>query len=207
MNPEEVLSRLVLLYPRIYLIIQQAVTTAKRYFELNASEVDVYLFSDIVRNEVKKALDLLLNDPELVANGYSRRNLPNNGLEINYANYTIKILKSQGGYIPSAGRSIARQDFFYQPFLPFVEEQFLNLVLIWEVNSNNELVRLRLACPRQPMSYPESTSEYWSTNIPSSTLSMESVTSFDDPVEDLDIDLDIESVEATGTFGDSNDDN
>lgn len=205
MEPDIVLSDLTLLYPRIYIIVEQAISTAKDYFITKNSEVDRYLFATIVRNEIKQALDFLSNDPELLNNGYSRKELQNNGLEIYYANYNIKILKSQQGYIPSAGKSIAKQNFFYQPSLPFMEEQIVNLVIIWDVNLENELAELRLACPRQSMNYPETTLQHWSINIPSSISSTENITYFDEPVEDLDIALDTENTEATGTFGNQND--
>lgn len=185
-SPESVLESIDLLHPKVSAIMESAVAHAREYFDTHGKLFDVYLFSDLVRNEAREQLELLvLTDDDLLAAGFSRRDLPNNGLEVHIYDYRIKILKGKKGLLPSVGRTRAKREFFYQPSL--WETKFINLVIIWNIDATYHLVELRLACPKYPETYPEFSAEHWSISIPPAPTTIVVEESFDVSVEDLDI--------------------
>lgn len=201
-SPEHVVESLNSLHPKIWAILDAAVAKAREYFEANEKEFDVYLFSDLVRNEAREQLERLARvDIELIVDGFARKHLQNNGLEISYKDYRIKILKGRNGFLPAVGQSRSKRDFFYQQSL--WELDFLNLVIIWNIDTAYRLTELRLACPAFPQEYPECSREHWSTLIPPSPTTIVVHESFDNAVDDLDIEP--LRLGATGTDATGND--
>ena len=202
-SPDSVLESLGILHPKVSTIMEAAVACAREFFETHHKEYDVYLFSDLVRNEARERLDLLhLTDDEMIAAGFSRKNLPNNGLEVHIYNYQIKILKGKDGLLPSVGRTRSKREFFFQPSLWGVP--FIKLVIIWNIDAAYNLVELGLACPMYPETYPDNSSEHWSISIPPAPTTIVVEESFDASVEDLDIQP--IQLEETGTDAPMNED-
>jgi hypothetical protein len=183
-DPEQVLASLSDILPRVYQAIEESLVTARAHFESRDRGFYPWLTAHILRDETKTAIDKIrLTDVDLMLSDFDREDIAFSGLSIIYGKYRIKIYKGKNGVLPASGRTKANRDFFYQPSLGDYFE-YLNLVIIWNVDINYNLVDMRLACPRYPEKYPENSQEHWSIPIPppSGTII---VKPFDDPVEDL----------------------
>lgn len=206
-EPEEVLNSLSDLHPRISQIMEAAIASARGFFETNNKDYDVWLFSHLVRSEAREGLERIeQTDIDLIGDGFITKDLAFSGLEFNYRGYRIKILKGRDGLLPSVGRSRAKREFFFQQSLLGMTSEYLSplkLVIVWNIDTNYNLIELRLACPRSPESYPENSSEYWSISIPPASSTVIVAQPFDDPVEDLPFAL--PPLQITGTDSNGND--
>jgi hypothetical protein len=205
-SPDQVLNDLSDIHPRISQAIEGAIAQARAFFEEKSRQFDVWLFSHMVRNETKEALQRM--GQTLIQGGFEQKEMALSGLEFTFGVYCIKILKGKDGMLPAVGRSRAKREFFYQPSLLEQIGDYirpLNLVIIWNIDTNYNLVELRLACPRSAKSYPDNSSEHWSISIPPASATIIVKRPFDDPVEDLPYERKL--LQLTGTDPDETNDN
>ena len=204
-NPEQVLESLSDILPRLYQAIEESLTTARAHFESRDRDFDPWLVAHILRDEAKTAIDKMRRtDIDLMWSDFNREDIAFSGLSIIYGKYKIKIYKGKNGVLPASGRTKANRNFFYQPSLADCFD-YLNLVIIWNVDINYDLVDMRLACPRYPEKYPENSLEHWSIPIPPPSGTITVKKPFDDPVEDLPFER--KRLALTGSASGNNDDN
>lgn len=147
-DPEQILNSLSDLHPRISQIMEASIADARGYFEINNKPYDVWLFSHLVRSKAREGLGRIgQTDIDLITDGFFTKDLAFSGLEFNYRNYRIKILKGKDGLLPSVGRSRAKREFFYQRPLWVIEDEGeapLNLIIVWNIDTNYNLIELRV---------------------------------------------------------------
>jgi len=127
-----------------YKYIDEGITKARSFFEVEDEPPDPWLFSHIVRWHICKQLDRL-KDPHL---SYEQSPLAMSGIDIIYEDRYIKVFKASDGELPAAGRSRPRQE-FYKGNLFSGDEWGLptHLAVIWEVNGYYHLLDIQLVCP------------------------------------------------------------
>ena len=161
-DDEIMLDKLHPLLSILYKYIDEGITKAHSFFEIEDEPPDPWLFSHIVRWHVCKRLDSL-NDPHL---SYERSPQAMSGIEIFYEDRYIKVFKASDGELPAAGRSRPRQE-FYRGNL-FGEDEWglpTRLAVIWEVNGSYHLLDIQLVCPDDGPAW-ESGQQKWARTIP-----------------------------------------
>lgn len=210
-DQDVVLQELSPVLPFIYRGLEEAVEQTRDFFP-EEKPVDAALAPNLVRYFVKEYIDHKSSaDSRLsVSNKFERESLPNNGLFLHYGPYRIRILKTDEGELPLPGPSRARRR-FYQQTLPLwaqvsgedLRPNLVNLVILWDVNSEYVLNDLSIACPRDVGESRGTVQCYWRAEIPHPALTQAS--DADDPAQDTDVgdaadlDLTTREPEDTGT--------
>lgn len=203
-TPESVMAELAFLIRLIYTALDTSVSKAREYFAKQEYEdqrnVDKYLAPNMIRWETLSQLKRAgQNAREEEENGISMSDLPNNGIHIDFKNYSIKVLKSQNGDLPVPGYSQSRRNFYDQPNLYDGDFSSINLLLLWNIDKPYSLGLLSLACPKSGEETRESVSHHWHCRIPNRILYGEfNETDKIEPNEILDLDIDID-LDETGT--------
>ncbi len=169
LGAEETLLRLTPLIQSLYHALEAATQEARLYFDQRKEPADPFLFPCLVRYHAK----LILNEAGQNAN-YELDDLANNGLYLRYAGFQIRVLKSDNGRLPVPGASKQKQEFYNQQLsFGFMEANsgnpenpILNLVVLWDVTSRQNLEPLILACPKAGSETRESVEEHWQIEIP-----------------------------------------
>lgn len=161
-TPDEVANDLAGLWPTLWWAFEVATDSAQQYFDVQGEDVEPCLFASLARYGMRMSL---------AAEGFNLLDLGNNGIQIEYQGYSIKVLKSDDGGLPAPGPSQAKQD-FYQQMFKFNEEvdvilppeHYRNLVICWDVDGDYMATHLTLYCPKNG---DESTARaLWSRAIP-----------------------------------------
>lgn len=209
-DQDVVLEELSPVLPFIYRGVEEAVQQTRDFFP-EGKPIDSALAPNLVRYHVKEYIDSQGSaDSELsVSSKFNRQPLPNNGLFLHFGSYRIRILKADEGELPLPGPSKARRRFYEQTLPLWVEVSEedrpnpVNLVILWDVNSEYALDDLSIACPRDVGESRGSVQVHWRADIPHPALTHKNGTGSpaqDADAEDLD-DLDLTTKEqpSTGT--------
>lgn len=189
-NPSNVLNDLKYLTPELWQAFEAGTEHGRDFFELFEKPVEVYQFSSTVRWSVRHSL---------ADAGLQLADLPNNGLNVQFKEYSIRMIKSDNGELPPPGPSQTKQA-FYQQRLPLVIQDAIvrvahhNVLVAWSVDRNYVLTDLTLYYPRYG---DENTSDcHWSISLPhpEETSSVSDVNSIVWPDFDTD-DLEISSID------------
>jgi hypothetical protein len=161
-NPDQaqiVIDKLEPVLPLVHLAIDEATAKAREFFEIRELAPDSYLFPHLVRYEAGS----LLKQPQFRDAGYEFIELSNNGLSIIYkcsgCYYRIRVRKANElGELPTQGLSSKLKAHYRneQPFLPsfdqtlheYVNPDYLNLVIVWDVDQYHILTDVFLVCPK-----------------------------------------------------------
>jgi len=98
---------------------------------------------------------------------FARLPIANNGLQLSYADLLLRILKADGGGVPLAGASRARQRFYHQLSLLGEEAvEVLKLLVLWDVDRLGLDGELLLVCPKRGAETKDSLEVHWMVPIP-----------------------------------------
>lgn len=156
----------------IYGSVEDAIQQTRDFFP-EGKPVDSALAPNLVRYYVKEYIDHKSSaDSQLSVSQFSRQALPNNGLFLHFSSYRIRILKADEGELPLPGLSRTRRR-FYQQTLPNwtkvsgeAQPNPVNLVILWDVNSEYALDDLTIACPKDVGENQRSVEVHWRADIP-----------------------------------------
>ena len=180
--------------PIIYESLEIGTQEARSYFEKKKEKIEPYLASDLVRYEAKKILKNHGIEAEEYKQNLGIKDIPLNGLFLEFCNYNIRILKAQDAQLPTTGHSKARQD-FYQQNLPFnksdwseIIQQKINLIFLWWTDAHYQIGKdIKLVCPKSGGNNKNSLEWYWQSTIdPIEMLIIPMENNYESP-EDLDI--------------------
>jgi hypothetical protein len=161
-GPDDVFHELAGLGATLWRILEITADHARQYYDSQGLDVEPCLFANLTRYQALIRLK---------AEGYELGELINNGIQVEYREYSIKVLKSDDGGLPVPGPSHTKQC-FYQQVLPFKgnvdvilpPDQHRNLIVCWDVDNDYMISRLTLYSPQ---SGDESTARArWSRAIP-----------------------------------------
>lgn len=144
--------------------LEAGAADAHLYFEGHGEAVNRTLYPGIVRY---RALQVL-NCAGVEAAEFELGNIANNGIEITYGSYKLRVLKAEDGDVPRAGTSARKRNFYCQGTLFGVQWESAattNLVLVWDY-SGPAITELTLACPLAAESKPSGVQLAWSTPVP-----------------------------------------
>ncbi|MCL5883908.1 MAG: hypothetical protein M1377_00890 [Deltaproteobacteria bacterium] len=167
-SPQVVLGDLSQLIPTLYDAIEAATAYARDFFEKREESVDTFFTPGLVRYITKQCLKAAGQTAE-EEDVFDVGVMANNGLLLTYGTYRIRILKADGGDLPVAGPSKARQAFYHQLSLGLPgEEQWekVNLVVLWDVDREYLFKELLLACPKGGGTSKSSIEKHWICPIP-----------------------------------------
>ena len=196
--------------PFIYAGVEAAIEQTRDFFP-EEKPVDAALAPNLVRYYVKEYIDSKspANSQPSISYEFNRESLPNNGLFVHFGPYRIRILKADEGDLPLPGPSRARRR-FYQQTLPLWAEVSgedkpnpVNLVVLWDVNSEYVLNDLSIACPKDVGESHGSVQCHWRAEISHPALTQ--ANDADSLVQDMDagnvddLDLTMREPEDTGT--------
>jgi hypothetical protein len=157
--------------------LEDAIPTAKVFFETQGKSIDRYLFPHLVRFYVKSHLETAglsiqmdedEEEPEAI---YQFERLMNNGLSGTYNGFRFRILKADKGELPIPSSEIKRKYYNQQLPLPLdmpPDSEFVrpNLVILWEVNTRYDFRQLRLVCPKSGGKTRDSVEAYFNEPVP-----------------------------------------
>lgn len=146
---ETVLKDLRPLFPLLYEALEVGAQAAREYFDELCKPIEPYLAADIARYHAR---EFLLERGQAVSD-LRYKNTPNIGLYLEYGKYRIRIWKTSDGYLPYPGTSRSKELFLRQITLDDVLglgiEERLNLVVLWDVDSEYRLKYVKLVCPKK----------------------------------------------------------
>lgn len=208
-QPDEVVPELKSVLRAIHSSLEHGTMRAREFFE-NEDEgqfVDRYLAPCLVRYWAKNYLQSAgheVSSEEDTAD-YNMQRLPNNGLCLQYGRYRLRILKSDNGEPPVPGQSLSRQQFYQQLSLLLVssdgveiQDDVLNLLVLWEISSPYQLSSLCLVCPRNGKDTRASVEIHWQVPIehPAFTIAMNANATEDQGEDNLPLKLKSEGFKA-----------
>jgi hypothetical protein len=165
--------------PRLILVnqaLEDAIPTAKDFFETQSKSIDRYLFPHLVRFYVRihletAGLSIQMEEEEEPEASYQFERLMNNGLSGNYNGFRFRILKADKGELPVPSSEVKIK--YYGQQLPLLlsmpldsEVIRLNLVILWEVNTRYDFRQLRLVCPKSGGKTRDSVETYFNEAVP-----------------------------------------
>jgi hypothetical protein len=166
---ESALRDLVHLIPLITIALEHGAYRAREYFDIIDQNIEPYLASMLLRFHA--TLELKRLGQEASEEVMSIHKIPNIGIYIHYGIYHIRVLKSDGGELPTPG-SVRREAFYnQQPWLfPSMseddEKEGINLLILWDTHSRYNLNNLYLVYPKQGGRTKDSIDSFWSDKIP-----------------------------------------
>lgn len=113
---------------------------------------------------------------------------PNNGILLKFEGCEIRILKSDDGLLPVAGKSLVRQGFYAQPLIDDEHVDVLRLVILWD-HTGDALLPLEIVCPKRGGRRREDTDVHFQVPMPHplELLVPRQVDAADEDLDDLDI--------------------
>ena len=157
--------------------LEDAIPSAKEFFETQSKSIDRYLFPHLVRFYVKSDLETaglsiqMDEEEEEPEAGYQFERLVNNGLSGTYNGFRFRILKADKGELPIPFSGAKKR--YYNQQLPLLLDMppdskvvRPNLVILWEVNTKYNFHQLRLACPKSGDKTRDSVEAYFNEPIP-----------------------------------------
>jgi hypothetical protein len=194
-QPEEALSELRIQIVQTVAALDYGALKAKEFFtrEDKGNPFDKHLASHLVRYFARKYLveagATIEDEPSLFEMDY----MALSGLSMRAGRYWMRIWKADDGEVPAPGPSKRRQRFFQQLILghDIEDERPINVILVWDVNSNYEIASICLACPNG--GGPSKASVEFQWNLPLDVAMFRRITTRPQDQErddDLDISLD-----------------
>lgn len=173
MDPKAVEADLKAVVPIIWAALEVGTLKAREYFDEKGLEVDSFLFPNLVRFEAK--LHLLAAGQDV----FETEILSNNGLVMRHLEYQLRLLKSDHGELPTPGHSRRKQAYYSQQlefFAPLADEpvEMVNLVVLWDVDSNWNLSGLDLVYPKSGGHTKASVSSFWDIPLEHPVISLDS---------------------------------
>lgn len=184
-DPDLTVARLSPLAPLLYKALEVGAIDAHGYFDERRQRPDQYLFPCLVRYHAKLVLDGAGHKAEEFE--FDRRNIANNGLELSFGPYRIRILKARQGLLPSPGASKAKRHFYHQLVLLDQTIESMNLVILWD-HGPTGLAQLQVCRPARPFRYDEAPDYLWIRPLKNPALKPATADRASE-VEDLDIRL------------------
>lgn len=160
-TPDEIVHKLERLGATLWRLLEMASDEARQWFDARGSKIEPCMFANIVRYVAHNLLE---------EEGYDLLDLGNNGIQIEYRDHSIKVLKADDGGLPVPGPSHTKQCFYEQTLMfnrtvdvMFPPHEYRNLVLCWEVDKDYSISHLTLYCPQAGNEH--SARAYWSRPI------------------------------------------
>jgi len=163
---------------RTYEVMEKVIPQAKEFFIKEDKPVDIYLFNDLIRHYAKGMLQdsgFTVEDDVEEVTEYEFKALLNNGLSGKFNGHFFRILKADHGSVPMPV-SDTKKKFYTQPpqlALPLdnldIEPNMKvrhNILILWEVDTQYNFLRLRLACPKAVCKTRESLEVYFNEPLP-----------------------------------------
>lgn len=186
MDPNAVVADLKAVVPIMWAALEVGTLRSREYFDGRGLDVDSFLFPNIVRFEAK--LHLIAAGEDV----FETEILSNNGLVMRHLEYQLRLLKSDNGELPTPGRSKRKQAYYSQQlefFAPLVGEplETVNLVVLWDVDSNWNLSCLELVYPKSGGHTKASVSAFWDIPLehPAVTLDTANRPTIENPDDDF----------------------
>jgi hypothetical protein len=171
---QTVLTEMKDLVPSVYEALDFGIFKSRNFFEEQKKVIDRYLAPDLVRYYACELLKKRFGENISETYEPSLYPVPNIGILIECGIYKIRLLK--GDELPVPINSVSRQMFYQQkePTFSFYDDlevkqdsQFLNLIVLWDVDYEYKLLRkLSLACPKSGGDTKESVDVFWMETIP-----------------------------------------
>ncbi len=153
------LEALRALLSELWAMLDAATTEAAHYDGFQDESPDRALYPNMVRFHLKKALQShRLEAVEEDEHRLEHEVLPNNGLQLHYGPWDIRIRKAVQGTIP-APTSQTLKDFYEQPSLFGADVESQRLLLLWDTPGG--VLDVSLACPRSGDGAP-----HWKVPVP-----------------------------------------
>jgi hypothetical protein len=173
-DPDAVLVRLKPLTLILYRAVEAGIAESLDFFSSREQPIDACLQPNLVRWKAKQVLDeaghlATLEDDNVVPLAslqFARLPIANNGLQLSYANLLLRVLKADGGGVPLAGASKARQRFYHQLSLLGDAVDVLKLLVLWDVDGAGLNGELLLVCPKRGAETKDSLEVHWMVPIP-----------------------------------------
>jgi hypothetical protein len=175
---KDIYGETVVLLIRTHEVMEKAIPQAKEFFVNEDKPVDTYLFNDLIRYYAKEMLQdsgFTIEDDVEEVNEYEFKPLCNNGLFGKFNGHYFRILKTDHGSVPMPVSGM-RKEFYTQPpqlplpfDAPYTEPGMKvrhNILILWEVDSQYNFLRLRLACPKAVGKTCESLEVYFNKPLP-----------------------------------------
>ncbi len=166
----------------IWSALDSAILETKEFFEERGAPIDRSLAPNLIRYVVKRRLNAqgqIAEDEESL--DYEMQTLPNNGLCMEYGRYQLRILKADNGELPIPGQSKKRQAFWNQAQLDLYDNEqpaqavpSVNLIVLWDADSNYNFDSVSLICPKTGGMTRDSVSNYWSVPVPNPIMQLAS---------------------------------
>ena len=177
---EKVFNDLSESFPVVYSALGHGTFKAKEFFENQDNDenkiINKFLAPNLVRYYAKMMLKREGREVFEEDDKFQINQIPNNGLCYIHDQYLIRILKSFKGELPTPGQSESRQKFYSQQqtfkfsLSEGTKNEYINLLLLWDVDSHYNLTSLSLACPKAGNTTVESVKTHWHCEIPNSLL-------------------------------------
>jgi hypothetical protein len=173
----------------LYEVLETAVASAHAFFEDRAEPANAALFPNLVRYFALTAL----RDERYSSQNFHLEELANNGIRLERDGCVVRVWKADSdGRLPAPGQSAARQEFYYQPMLPFLyedREQPAKLAILW--NTNGPALTLTLVCPAGTSEPWEPGLVHWEIEIPhpASKIRVPEPTTVEGDLDDLHVAL------------------
>lgn len=174
--------------------IESAVAYSLNQFEQDGEDLEIFHYVDTVRYKTKIYLQ---------QKGYDVKDLSLNGLHVSHNGYEIKLLKDDGGLIPPAKHSKTRLNFYRQIyqrehqsslfdiFLEAIKENDVseskNLVLLYKIGKQGQLLGLELFCTDGAKSEHDSPTAIWSIEVPHPADISSQGNQYERPIKDANI--------------------
>jgi len=184
--------------------LEDAIPSAKEFFEAQDKSIDRYLFPHLVRFYVKSQLETaglsiqMDEEEEEPETNYQFERLVNNGLSGTYNGFRFRVLKADKGELPIPFSNAKKR--YYNQQLPLLldmppdsEVVRPNMVILWEVNMRYDFHQLRLACPKSGDKTRGSVEAYFNEPVPHAA---ELLKARESRVAEDDLDLDIKAIES-----------
>ena len=173
-QPQEVMTELSSILKVIQTALEHGTMRAREFFEREdeSQVIDRYLAPCLVRYWAKKYLESEGHQVSTEEADFNLQPLANNGLYLQHGRCRLRILKSDNGDPPVPGHSISRQHFYQQLPLSLetsddieVQEEVLNLIVLWEITRPYTLSSLHLVCPKNGKDTKASVEIHWQVPI------------------------------------------
>jgi hypothetical protein len=172
-EPEAVLARLRPLVPLLYRAVEAGIGESLSFFGMREQPICSVLQPNLVRWKAKQILDeaghmTRLEEDNVTPIGLRFERIPiaNNGLQLSFNNLFLRILKADGGGVPLAGSSRARQIYYHQLALFGEAVDLLKLLVLWDADGAGLAGELVLVCPKRSAETRDSLEVHWMVPIP-----------------------------------------
>ena len=198
------LDRTSNLHRQLYRFLEDAVENSRTKFD--PKDFDPWYFTHTVRYELCKQIDAV---PEETRD-FKRVPFPMSGIEVEYLEFRVKVLKINAGENPIGGHSTVREELLEQR-QPMLDQYLdainlddpipLKLFIAWDVDQQLHLKSVNLVCPRTFDSPWRPGEDYFTIPVPHPATRMDAPTEFTEEPDELDIPLERKRAASDGDDG------